>query len=73
MLVNGAMTTIYTISSFKIVSLSDKVDVLYTALVSKCRHVPPKLPQQIPWLKIVTCLKKEIVEALTLKGCQCLH
>ena len=35
MLVNGAMTTIYTISSFKIVSLSDKIDALYTALVSK--------------------------------------
>lgn len=35
MLVSGAMTTIYTISSFKIVSLSDKIDVLYTALVTK--------------------------------------
>jgi hypothetical protein len=35
MLVNGAMATIYTISSFKIVSLSDKIDTLYTALVSK--------------------------------------
>lgn len=35
MLVNGAMATIYTISSFKIVSLSDKIDALYAALVSK--------------------------------------
>ena len=35
MLVSGAMTTVYTISSFKIVSLSDKIDALYTALVSK--------------------------------------
>ena len=35
MLVNGAMTTVYTISSFKIVSLSDKIDTLYTALVNK--------------------------------------
>ena len=35
MLVNGAMTTIYTVSSFKIVSLSDKIDALYAALVSK--------------------------------------
>ena len=35
MLVSGAMTTVYTISSFKIVSLSDKIDALYTALVNK--------------------------------------
>ena len=35
MLINGAMTTIYTISSFKIVSLSEKIDKLYTALVNK--------------------------------------
>jgi hypothetical protein len=35
MLVSGAMTTIYTISSFKIVSLSDKIDALYTALVNE--------------------------------------
>lgn len=35
MLVKGAMTTVYTISSFKIVSLSDKIDGLYTALVNK--------------------------------------
>ena len=35
MLVSGAMTTVYTISSFKIVSLSDKIDALYAALVSK--------------------------------------
>jgi hypothetical protein len=35
MLVSGAMATVYTISSFKIVSLSDKIDVLYAALVSK--------------------------------------
>ena len=35
MLVSGAMTTIYTVSSFKIVSLSDKIDALYAALVSK--------------------------------------
>lgn len=34
-LVSGAMTTVYTISSFKIVSLSDKIDALYAALVSK--------------------------------------
>src|SRR3954469_8604868 len=31
MLVKGAMSTVYTISSFKIVSLSDKIDGLYTA------------------------------------------
>lgn len=35
MLVSGAMTTGYTISSFKIISLSDKIDELYTALVNK--------------------------------------
>ena len=35
MLVSGAMTTIYTVSSFKIVSLSDKIDALYAALVGK--------------------------------------
>ena len=35
MLANGAMATVYTISSFKIVSLSDKIDQLYTALVNK--------------------------------------
>jgi len=35
MLVSGAMTTVYTISSFKIVSLTDKIDALYAALVSK--------------------------------------
>ena len=35
MLVSGAMTTAYTISSFRIVSLSDKIDALYTALVGK--------------------------------------
>lgn len=35
MLVSGAMTTVYTISSFKIVSLSDKIDALYNALVNK--------------------------------------
>ncbi len=35
MLVNGAMTTVYTISSFKIISLSDKIDALYTALVNQ--------------------------------------
>ena len=34
-LVKGAMTTVYTISSFKIVSLSDKIDQLYKALVSQ--------------------------------------
>lgn len=34
-LVSGAMATVYTISSFKIVSLSDKIDALYAALVSK--------------------------------------
>ena len=34
-LVNGAMATVYTISSFKIVSLSDKIDALYAALLSK--------------------------------------
>jgi len=35
MLVSGAMATVYTISSFKIVSLSDKIDALYAAFVSK--------------------------------------
>jgi hypothetical protein len=35
MLVSGGMATVYTISSFKIVSLSDKIDALYTALVHK--------------------------------------
>lgn len=37
MLVSGAMTTVYTISSFKIVSLSDKIDALYTALVNNVK------------------------------------
>jgi len=35
MLVSGAMTTVYTISSYKIVSLSNKIEGLYTALVNK--------------------------------------
>ena len=35
MLVSGAMTTVYNISSFKIVSLSEKIDQLYTALVKR--------------------------------------
>ena len=35
MLVNGAMATVYTISSYKIVSLSDKIDELYAAMSSK--------------------------------------
>ena len=35
MLVNGAMATVYTVSSFKVVSLSDKIDALYAALVGK--------------------------------------
>ena len=35
MLVNGAMTTVNTISSYKIVSLSDQIDKLYTALVNE--------------------------------------
>ena len=34
MLVNGAMATVYVISSFKIVTLSDKIDELYTELVN---------------------------------------
>lgn len=37
MLVNGAMTTVYTISSFKIVSLSDKIDALYAAFADKVK------------------------------------
>ena len=37
MLVSGAMITVYTISSFKIVSLSDKIDALYTALLNKVK------------------------------------
>jgi hypothetical protein len=37
MLVSGAMTTVYTISSFKVVSLSDKIDALYTALGNKVK------------------------------------
>ncbi len=35
MLVSGAMATVYNISSFKIVSLSDKIDALYAALAGK--------------------------------------
>ena len=35
MVVNGAMTSVYTISSFKVVTLSDKIDALYTELVNK--------------------------------------
>lgn len=35
MLVDGAMATVYTISSYKIVSLSDKIDQLYKAIVDK--------------------------------------
>src|SRR4051794_26233300 len=33
-LVSGAMTTVFTISSFKIVCLSDKIDGLYAAFVN---------------------------------------
>lgn len=35
MVVNGAMSSVYTISSFKVVTLSDKIDALYTELVNK--------------------------------------
>lgn len=35
MVVNGTVTTVYTISSFKVVTLSDKIDGLYTELVNK--------------------------------------
>jgi hypothetical protein len=35
MLVKGAMATVYAISSYKIVTLSNKIDELYTALVNK--------------------------------------
>jgi hypothetical protein len=35
MLDNGAMTTVNTISSYKIVSLSDQIDKLHTAFVNK--------------------------------------
>jgi hypothetical protein len=35
MAVAGAMKTVYTISSYKIVSLSNKIDALYSALVNK--------------------------------------
>jgi hypothetical protein len=34
-LVNGAMATVFTISSFKIVTLSDKIDELYKELSNK--------------------------------------
>jgi hypothetical protein len=34
-LVKGAMTTVYTISSFKIVTLSDKIEELYSQLSGK--------------------------------------
>ena len=34
-LVAGAMATVYTISSFKIVTISDKIDELYSELVKK--------------------------------------
>ena len=37
MLVSGAMTTVFTISSFKIVSLSDKIDALYAAFVNRVK------------------------------------
>jgi hypothetical protein len=36
-LVKGAMSTVYTISSYKIVSLSNKIDELYNALVNKVK------------------------------------
>jgi hypothetical protein len=35
MAVDGAMKTVYAISSYKIVSLSDKIDALYKELVNK--------------------------------------
>ena len=35
MVVNGSLTTVYTISSFKVVTLSDKIDGLYTEFVNK--------------------------------------
>jgi hypothetical protein len=37
MLVSGALTTVNTISSYKIVSLSDQIDKLYTALVNEVK------------------------------------
>jgi hypothetical protein len=37
MLVKGAMATVYTISSYKIVTLSDKIDALYAELVSNVK------------------------------------
>ena len=37
-LVNGAMATVYTISSYKIVSLNENIDALYTALGGKIKE-----------------------------------
>lgn len=37
MLVSGAMTTVQTISSFKVVTLSDKIDELYNLLVARVK------------------------------------
>ena len=42
MLVNGAMATVYTISSYKIVSLSDNIDELYAALSGKVQQCNPE-------------------------------
>ena len=36
-LVKGAMTSVYTISSYKIVTVSAKIDALYTALVNNVK------------------------------------
>src|SRR5690349_22000365 len=41
-LVSGAMATVFTISSYKIVSLSDKIDALYAALVNKVQPCTSK-------------------------------
>ena len=46
MLVNGAMANVHTISSYKIVTLSEKIDELYKALVDK---VQPCTTETTPW------------------------
>lgn len=37
-LVSGTMTTVYAISSFKVISLSEKIDALYTAFANKIKE-----------------------------------
>jgi hypothetical protein len=72
MLVNGAMTTVNTISSFKIVSLSNKIDELYTALVNKVQACTTETQQRYLFGNNKMFIERPVA-ALAKRACQCLR